>query len=156
QPIDDGEFRFVGADGTPTVQFEKGVVKAFRDIRHIRILDKPMLTLSDGSVWQPVRYDADAELEDVVAGGSGGRIPIRDHEGFIQRLPTTPDPNVEPHTARIVALFQKLGAPVGGPVDGAIRVGRTLETQLSSIFADAALDDAPGGPRPPALIVAAY
>jgi hypothetical protein len=143
-PIDDGEF-------TRYVPFEKGVVKAFRNIRHIRILDKAPLTLSDGSVWQPVLYDADAELENVVAGGSGSLVPIRDHAGYVQLTPA--GPSAAPNAARFRALFERVGTSIGGPIDCTIRVNDTLEMYLSGIFADAAPDDVG---TDPGFVIAAY
>lgn len=144
QPVDDGEF------GAPTA-FQKGVVKAFRRIRHIRILNTPLLTLKDGSLWQPVLFDADADLENVTAGGAGGMVPMFGHPGYIQLAPT--GPGAEPLADRFAALFEKLGTAAGGPIDCGIRAGGALEMHLSGIYADDARTD---GGLNPIFVLAAY
>ena len=86
QPVNDGEFRVVSQadpfDPKKNFEFEKGVVKAFRNIRRIRVLSNPTLDLFE-SKWQPVIFDADAHLETVVAGGAGGLVPTYDHPVYI-------------------------------------------------------------------------
>ena len=135
-------------------KFDKGVVIAFRKIRRIRVLTKPPLTINDGltlSVWQEVLYDCDAELENVTANGVDGRVPLRDQSGYVQVLPT--GAGAAPTEARIAALLAAVNGPIGGPSDCAIRVGKTLEMQVSGIFADAAPKD---GGLAPGFVVAAY
>ena len=155
QPVNDGEFRVVFQDApfdpARNFEFEKGVVKAFRNIRRIRVLSDASVDLPDSS-WQPVMFDADAQLENVVGGGSGGGlVPIFDHPGYIQLTPTGAGSEVT--RARIEALLKRLGKPIGGAIDCKLRVGGTLEMQLSGIFADDAPDD---GGLNPALMLAAY
>ena len=90
----------------------------------------------------------------IVAGGAGQRVPILDHVGYIQIRPSAPkDLDPEPTRNRIVALFKQIGAMVGGPIDGKIRVGGTLEMNLAGIFADEAPNDNASNI---ALMVAAY
>lgn len=155
QPVNDGEFRVVSQaapfEPKKNFEFEKGVVKAFRNVRRIRVLSNPTLDLSE-SKWQPVIFDADAHLETVVAGGAGGLVPIYDHPGYIQLAPTGFNSDVT--RARIEELLKRIGKPVGGGIDCKIRAGGTLEMNLSGIFADEAPDD--GGLNPPGLILAAY
>jgi len=155
QPVNDGEFRVVSQadpfDPKTNFEFEKGVVKAFRNIRRIRVLSSPTLDLSESS-WQPVIFDADAHLESVVAGGgAGGLVPIYDHPGYIQLTPTGFGSEVT--RARIEELLKRIGKPVGGGIDCKIRVGETLEMNLSGIFADDAPNDKGVNP---ALMLAAY
>jgi len=153
KPVNDGEFRIVThLDKKKNFEFEKGVVKAFRNIRRIRVRSDEPLNLPDNSTWRLVIFDADADLENVVAGaGSGGLVPIFDHPGYIQVAPPGPDSAVT--RSRIEELLNKIGKPVGGPIDCKIRLGGTLETQLTGIFAD----DAPKEDgSDPALILAAY
>jgi len=154
KPVNDGEFRVVFQDDPFDVkknfEFEKGVIKAFRNIRRIRVLSSPTLDLSE-SKWQPVIFDADAHLENVVAGGAGGLVPIHDHPGYIQLAPTGPGSEVT--RTRIEDLLKRIGNPVGGGIDCKIRVGGTLEMHLSGIFADEAPDD---GGLNPALMLAAF
>src|SRR5205814_650265 len=122
KPVNDGEFKveFQADPGNPqkNFEFEKGVVKAFRNIRRIRVLSDPTLNLSE-SIWQPVIFDADAQLENVVAGGAGGGlVPIYDHPGYIQLAPTgdksevpTGD-NSEVTRKRIEELLKRIGKAV--------------------------------------------
>jgi hypothetical protein len=152
QPVNDGEFKLVFQDSTKNFEFEKGIVKAFRNIRRIRVLTDPPLNLSDKSSWQPVIFDADAHLESVVAGGAAGLVPIYDHPGYIQVAPT--ELGSEVTRRRIVELLKRLGKAVGGGIDCKIRLGETLEMNLSGIFADEAPHDQ--GLDPTALMLAAY
>jgi hypothetical protein len=155
KPVNDGEFK-VEFESDPgnlqkNFEFEKGVVKAFRNIRRIRVLANPSLALSDSSVWQPVIFDADADLDNVIAG-AGGVVPIYDHPGYIQLSPTGAGSEVT--RSRIERLLKAVGKAVGGDIDCRIRAGGTLEMQLSGIFADEAPDDNPF--KPIALMLAAY
>jgi hypothetical protein len=130
--------------------FEKVVLKAFRKIRRVRVLSTPAIQLP-GSVWQEVIFDAHADLENVVAGGSGGLVPIYDHPGYIQLLPT--GDKSEPDYDRIAQLLNHIGKAVGGPIDCKTRVGGILEMNLAGIFADEAAED---NGLNPALMLAAY
>ena len=124
--VDDGRF-----DGL--AKFDKGVVVAFRKIRRIRVLDKPPLKLGLFT-WHEVLYDCDAELENVISNGSNNRVPIRDQTGYVQTEPTG-----QPYDGTaLAALFAAIGRPMGGPADCATRVGKTLDMQMSGIFADLA------------------
>lgn len=153
QAIDDGLF-------APFVAFETGVLRALRNIRRIRILPEPELTLNDAAAshWQPVIFDADAEIDDLVLGGKGGRVPALDHRGYIQLAPVwnskiAPALQHEaPDAARFAALFKAVGGTIGGPVDCHIRVGGTLDMHLQSLLAGLAPDDA----GQPGFVVAAY
>lgn len=155
QSVNDGEFRaaFQGPPFDPekNFEFEKGVVKAFRNIRRIRVLSEPQLKLSRSS-WQPVIFDADAHLESVVAGGAAGLVPIYDHPGYVQIAPTNVGSEVTRN--RIVELLKRVGKAVGGGIDCRIRLGETLEMNLSGIFADEAPDSNPFISA--ALMLAAY
>lgn len=144
QAIDDGLFNRY-------VPFETGVLRAMRNIRRIRILPQPLLTLDHGrperSVWQPVLFDADAQIDDVVSGGKDGLVPALDHAGYIQVLPVwNPDDlaasaHERPDAKRFASLFKAVGAPIGGAVDCRVRLGGTLDMHLSALLADTALDD---------------
>ena len=155
KPVNDGEFKVEFqpnlADPERNFEFEKGVVRAFRNIRRIRVLANPSIPLSDLSVWQPVIFDADADLDGVIAG-AGGVVPIYDHPGYIQLNPTGAGSEIT--RRRILLLLKAIGKAVGGGIDCRIRAGGTLEMHLSGIFADEAPDDNPF--KPIALILAAY
>jgi hypothetical protein len=131
--IDDGTFdRYF--------PFETGLVRALRRIRNIRILPQPILKAGVAE-WQPVRFDADGEIGDVIAGGNNGLVPALDHSGYVQ---TSPDS--VPDRQRFVDLFKAVGGPIGGAIDCRVRVGKTLDMQLCSLFADLApADDGTSG-----------
>ena len=144
QAIDDGLFQRY-------VKVETGVLRALRNIRRIRILAQPLLVLNDNtpdrSVWQPVHFDADAQVDDVVSGGKDGLVPALEHAGYIQLEPVwDPAKPVEntkeaPDAPRFAALFKAVGGSMGGAVDCRVRLGGSLEMHLSSLQAGVALDD---------------
>ena len=138
--IDDGTFdRYVG--------FDTGVVSALRNIRRIRILDRPELVVTTGPrtfVWQPVLFDADAQVEGLSAGGANGRVPVHDHPGYIQLQPVQRDdapPTDVPGLPEFEGLLAALGGPVGGPIDCAVRLGGVLAMQLARLQVDRAVPD---------------
>ena len=92
-------------------------MRALRRIRNIRILPQPLLNLKDGSVWQPVLFDADAEIDDVTAGGHDGLVPALNQAGYVQTSPDDP-----PHAPRFAELFKAVGGPIGGAVDCGVRL----------------------------------
>ncbi|HEY6376318.1 MAG TPA: hypothetical protein VIX90_12420 [Edaphobacter sp.] len=134
--IDAGEFKRPDA-------FQNGAVRSFQNIRRIRIVG-PIITLDAFNTVQPVIFDADADIE----GAIGGIVPIYDRPGYIQltpdEIPVVPKISVPPinevRKQTLKLLFDKVGA-ISGPVDCAVRVGGTLEAQISSIVSDTALDD---------------
>ena len=142
--IDDGLFQRY-------VPMETGVLRALRNIRRIRILPQPLLVLNDKtpdrSVWQPVIFDADAQIDDVASGGKDGLVPALDHAGYIQVEPVwDPAKPVEntkeaPDAPRFAALFKAVGGSMGGTVDCRVRLGGTLEMHLSTLQAGLAPDD---------------
>ena len=144
QPIDDGLFQRY-------VPVETGVLRALRNIRRIRILPQPLLVLNDKtpdrSVWQPVIFDADAQIDGVVSGGKDGLVPALDHAGYIQVEPVwdpgKPAENAKeaPDAPRFAELFKAVGGSMGGAVDCRIRLGDTLEMHLSALQAGLAPDD---------------
>ena len=150
QAIDDGLFQ-------PYAKFDTGVLRALRRIRHIRLLAQPALKLSDNSVWQPVQFDADAQIDDLIAGGSDSLVPALDQSGYIQLAPVwrragAPPAGLTPDAKRFALLFQAVGGPIGGAVDCRIRLGGSLDMHLHHLLADLAPDD--GGA--PGFAVAAY
>ena len=101
-----------------------------------------------GAAVQPVIFDADADIPD----HAGGFVPIYDRPGYIQVeagpppppnltvSPLPPKPLAPLTDVQLKALFDQVG-PIGGPIDCVVRLGGTLEMQLSSIVSDVALDD---------------
>lgn len=144
QAVDDGLFNRY-------VPFETGVLKALRKIRRIRELPLPALTLPDKSVWRPVLFDADAQIDDLIAGGINGTLPALDHAGYIQIKPVGDvklaggvkpgDPPEQPNAARLRALFEAAGGTIGGAIDGRSRLGGTLDMHLHALQAALATDD---------------
>jgi hypothetical protein len=136
-----GVFRLAGF---PDV-FHPGVVKGLYDIREIREVGAVVLpTDAPGTVFQPVRFDADAAIENVVAGQRAAAmdengepvqlVPMRAVVGYVQRRPLqtmlTP--------AQLTALFAAQGA-IGGAIDCDINVGQSnLRMRVTSILADIA------------------
>jgi hypothetical protein len=134
--IDSGEFKRPDA-------FQKGAVRSFQNIRRIRIVGA-VITLAPSTTVQPVIFDADADIESAI----GGIVPIYDRPGYIQLTPSDAvqspvvahPPINEVRKILLKQLFDKVHA-ISGPVDCAVRVGGTLEAQISSIVSDTALDD---------------
>ena len=121
--------------------FEKGAVKAFNNIRRIRTIGEVIPV--DATSVQPVIFDADADID----GAIGGSVPIYDRPGYIQLIPppVVISPVLIPPVAplsplQLKALFDKVHA-IGSPVDCAVRIGGTLQAQISAIVSDFAPDD---------------
>jgi len=126
-------------DFTRLGPFQKGAVKSFRNIRRIRIVGAifPVGT----AMVQPVVFDADADIE----GAVGGLVPIYDRPGYVQVQPASPPgvPQVlipDLTSDQLKLLFDRVG-PIGSPVDCAVRIGGTLDAQISSIVSDFAPGD---------------
>ncbi len=70
------------------------------------------------AVLQPVYFDADVQIEGVVAGGDGGRTAATGVLGFVQL-----EPKGEPIPATLLEqLLLTQGGAIGGPVDCVINV----------------------------------
>jgi hypothetical protein len=126
--VDDGHF-----DGG--AKFDKGVVIAFRNIRHIRVLKTPSLKPGPpGPVfeWLQVLYDCDVQLENPISAGANGLVTVYDQSGYVQISPA----GTEYGGPALAALFAATKQPMGGASSGAIRIAGTLDMQLSAIFAD--------------------
>jgi hypothetical protein len=69
-------------------KIETGVVKAFRNIRNVRITPRPLIEVDAQWTWQEVRYDADLHLQPEPGNPAADKlVPIRDHVGYIQIMP---------------------------------------------------------------------
>jgi hypothetical protein len=135
-----------GVFAQPPGQFETGAVRAFNNIRRIRITGAPLILLDAFTAAQPVIFDADADIE-----GHDGLVPIYDRPGYIQVEPPPPAPPPPSllipsllNATRLRTLFSTVG-PIASPVDCIIRLGGTLEMHLSSIVSDVAADEADPG-----------
>ncbi|HET9524132.1 MAG TPA: hypothetical protein VFO90_07865, partial [Terrimicrobiaceae bacterium] len=122
-----------------------GVIKGLYNIRGIREMEPGIRPAeAPGTLFTSVRFDADAAIENVVAGQRGQGVdengepvqfvPVQHMLGFVQRLPLgqllTP--------GELAALFKDQGA-IGGPIDCEIDIGRSgLRMRVSGIFAEAA------------------
>ena len=147
--FDSGWVAIENGDCTRYAPIATGVVEEYRNIRNIRILDKPLVHTGGGWIWQEVRYDADVVLSPDGAGGEGQVVPIRDHEGYVQIMPVddpTKPPAVNavnvPGPPQFAALMKRVGHPIGGGIDATIRLGGTLAMHLSH------LEVALAGPAP--------
>ena len=126
-------------------QFEKGAVISFQNIRRIRITGAAPFPVGD-AVVEPVIFDADAEIE-----GTAALVPIYDRPGYVQlRPPPPPIPSpvvIKPPSdlteIQLKALFDTVHA-IGSPANCAVRIGQTLDAQVSAIVSDVALDDGGG------------
>lgn len=132
-PVDDGLFNL-------PIPFQKGALKSFRNIRRIRLTGAAPISLGGGGQVEPVIFDADAEID-----GAAGLVPIYDRPGYVQTVPP-PGPNGEQlpvqdlTAAQLKVLFEQVHG-IHGAVDCAVRLGGTLDVQISSIDSDVALDD---------------
>jgi hypothetical protein len=141
-----------------------GVVKGLFDVRNIRtaVLDvAPFLDTMDanGFYWQdpslklpmatppgsppldvdlqPVWFDADVELENVIQGQTNGRVPARRILGFVQLAPEGVP--LTPGEFRKL-LLRQLGA-VGGPLDCIVDIGKGgQKLRVSAIDVNAAVE----------------
>ena len=88
---------------------------------------------------QPVYFDADVELESVVQGHVGGRVPGKKILGFVQRaprgIPLTP-------TAFEALLLRQFGF-IGGPLDCIMDIGKSGQKfRVNHIDVNASVDAA--------------
>ncbi len=117
-PIEDGNCQRYATIDT-------GVVREYRNIRNIRIVDAPLVTFNSPPertwTWQEVRYDADLYLVPDPEGAPEGQVePIRDHVGYVQlapvdeaTLPEDTDGDSVPGAAEFAALMSAVGTPLG-------------------------------------------
>jgi hypothetical protein len=125
------------------IPFQNGALQSFSNIRRIRVAGA-VIALDGTASVQPVIFDADANID----GGLGGPVPIYDRPGYVHLRPPPPPPvnpvQLPPPTdlsaAQLKLLYDKVHA-IGGPADCAVRIGGTLEAQISNIVSDVALDD---------------
>jgi hypothetical protein len=92
---------------------------------------------------QPVYFDANVELENVVQGQVGGRVPGKKILGFVQRapygIPLTP-------TAFKALLDRQFGS-IGGPLDCIMDIGRSgQQFRVNHIDVNASIDAAGATP----------
>ena len=88
---------------------------------------------------QPVYFDADVELESVVQGQVGGRVPAKKILGFVQLaprgIPLTP--------AAFQALLVRQFGSIGGPLDCIMDIGKSGQKfRVNCIDVNASVDAA--------------
>jgi hypothetical protein len=156
--VDDGLY------SGPNLRFDTGALRGLRNIRRIRI--QPQGRLTAGSFeWQPVLFDADADIDNLRAGGTGRLTPTLDQAGYVQTQPVSfiggnPNPAAVLTPAGLAALFDAVGVmtgsttggTLGGSLDCRARISGTLEMHLHSLQAALARDDGGG----PGFVVALY
>lgn len=69
---------------------------------------------------QPVYFDADVELESIVQGAVGGRLPSRKILGFVQLAP----PGIPITPLAFKGLLDRQFGAIGGPLDGVMDIGK--------------------------------
>ncbi|MCU1345100.1 MAG: hypothetical protein JWL70_1366 [Acidimicrobiia bacterium] len=90
---------------------------------------------------QPVYFDADVEIEGVVSGASGGRVPSKGMVGYVQLAPRG-----EPLSAALFAeLLQSQFGSLGGPVDCGIDLAGSGQAMRLSRADVSASTDTSGG-----------
>ncbi|HZT54978.1 MAG TPA: hypothetical protein VFA35_02040, partial [Burkholderiaceae bacterium] len=113
-PIEDGDCKRYA-------NIETGVVKAFRNIRNVRITPRPLIEVDATWTWQEVRYDADLHLQPEPGKPAADKlVPIRDHVGYIQIMPVDviaangefDGPGTVPGPVEFDALMKALGHTV--------------------------------------------
>ena len=88
---------------------------------------------------QPVYFDADVELESVVQGQVGGRVPAKKILGFVQLaprgIPLTP--------AAFKALLVRQFGSIGGPLDCVMDIGKSGQKfRINFVDVNASVDAA--------------
>jgi hypothetical protein len=111
--------------------FHPGVVRGYFNIREIR--DTPRTITVGTAQFQSVFFDADVEVEGVVKGDRGGRVPVQRHVGYVQLLPVGP---LLLGANELTGLFQQEG-PIGGPLDCEIDIaGSGNRMVVNSMFTE--------------------
>jgi hypothetical protein len=129
------------------LQTHPGVVRGAFDVRRIRETGRVVSLTADGELVEllEVRFDADFEIEGVVAGQDPGtgRVPGLDHVGFVQRSPKGHP--LSP--AQLAAVLAAEGA-VGGPAPCVVDVGASGQRmRVARVEVDAATPVPPGTPE---------
>jgi len=142
QAVDDGLY------SRPPLRFDTGPLRGLRSIRRIRIQPQGRLT-AGGFEWQPVLFDADADIDNLTAGGTGRLTPTLGQAGYVQTQPVSfiagaPNPDAVLTEAGLAALFDAVGGTLGGSLDCRARISGTLEMHLHGLQAALARDDGGG------------
>jgi hypothetical protein len=147
-----GLYRYPAPDPTATLppgwtslETHPGVVRGAYNVRRIRETGRVIVQDFGAEHVEllEVRFDADFEIENVVAGqepGSGW-VPSIDQVGFVQRMPKG-YPLVPQHLAEVLAAE----GPAGGPVDCVLEVGGSRQRMRV-----ARVDVGPAQPLPPGV-----
>ena len=86
---------------------------------------------------QPVYFDADVELESVVQGQVGGRVPGKKILGFVQRAPS----GIPLTPAAFQALLVRQFGSIGGPLDCIMDIGKSGQKfRVNGIDVNASVD----------------
>lgn len=122
-----GRYDFSYRDSSNTLhanpfEFHPGVIKGMYNVTSIRdtgrTYKKPGGTPLNDVIMQEVFFNADALIENVVAGADHGYVPAKKQRGFVQLSPYQKPLTKE----QFYTLLQEEGA-LGGPVDCIVNVG---------------------------------
>jgi hypothetical protein len=117
QAVTDGEYAYPNG----TVQTHPGVVRAARNVRHIRDTSQTVKA-SEGSTLMVVYFDCDLEVEHAGAGSAGGLVPGRNQIGLVQLDDKSNQGALT--SAQLADVLTRTG-PLGGPIDCDVDVGGT-------------------------------
>ena len=129
------------------LQTHPGVVRGAYDIRRIRETGRVVRLTADGELVEllEVRFDADFDIEDAVAGQNPGtgRVPGLDHVGFVQRSPK----GYPLSPSQLAAVLAAEGA-VGGPAPCVVDVAASGQRiRVARVEVDATVAVPPGTPE---------
>lgn len=109
-------------------EIHPGMVRGLYGIRNIREIPKAFV---DGTAtMQALTFDADVELESVVEGGNGNRVPSKGIAGYVQLAPAG-EP-ISPQQFKALMAFEK--NTIGGPINCMIRVAGTNQRMKLNRF----------------------
>ena len=87
---------------------------------------------------QPVYFDADVELEDVVQGQVGGRVPSKKILGFVQLAPS----GIPLTPQEFKSLLDRQGGAIGGPLDCVLDIGKSGQKfRVNRLDVNSSVDD---------------
>jgi hypothetical protein len=114
--------------------FHPGVVKGVFNVKNIIENDLPQfpIQISGGgppvTLLQPVYFDADVQIDNVIQGASSGKVPSKQMLGYVQIAPE----GVPISPALFSNLLASQAGSLGGPVDCIVNIGGIVNTVNNS------------------------
>ncbi len=127
------DFSYKDENGNPfpnPYTFHPGIVKGVFNVKNIIENDLPQfpIQLPGGPpptiLLQPVYFDADVQIDNVIQGASNGKVPSKQMVGYIQLAPSGVP--ISPDT--FSGLLDSQAGSLGGPVDCIINIGNSGQT----------------------------